>query len=138
MKSKYEFSGLKKEEPVETGNREDIFFYMLDILENGNLKFSTENFSEIFDIIPDGKYWIAQNIVSRKGKKKLFLGRVVCALKRDIAEFIENLVKVEDLRNFILSPVFACDSKITVLVSDEGLFLLYKKGDSKDTFFQPA
>jgi len=135
MKNMYEFSGLKKEKSVETGKSRDIFFSMLDIIENGNLEFSTENFSEILAIIPDGKYWIAQNLVSWKGKKKLFLGRIACAFKHDIAEYIEHLVKIEDLRNFILCPVFISDSKITVLISDEGLFLLYKKGDSKDTFF---
>jgi len=103
MRSRFEFSGLKKEYVVEAGNGDDIFFRMLDFVKD-NLIFVTDDPSEIFDLIPDGRYWIAQNMVSRKGKKRLFSGSgLVCAFRHDIVEFIKWLIESGDLRNVIES-----------------------------------
>jgi hypothetical protein len=128
MRSKFEFTGLNKENDPVDGYGDAIFFNMLDIAENGNLKFCTENASKIFNSIPDGKYWIAQDAVSYKGKKRLFLGSgVVCALKEEINKFIEKLIEKEDLRAFLLCPVLENDPEFVVFISDEGVFFLYEK-----------
>jgi len=126
MRSKFTFSGLTKES-VETSTGEDIFFYMLDIVETGNLEFFSENLYDIFERIPDGKYWIAQNIVSQKWKKRLFLGSIACASENEIERFIKELIETGDLRNFILCPAVELSCKFAVLISDEGSFFLYKK-----------
>jgi len=131
MKSKYEFLDLKKEYIVAPGDDEDIFFRMLSIAEHGSLNLVTDHISEINNSIPDGKYWIAQNIESRKGKKRFFLGRVACAFKDEIIDFIERSIKKDDLRNLIIQPIFECDWKFVVLVSEEGSFFLYQNVPSK-------
>lgn len=129
MKSRFEFTALKKDDTAEAEGDEGVFFAMLDVVEHGHLILHTENISEAFNLLPDGRYWIAQNVVAYKGRKRWLAGRMARASKEAISDFLVHLTASGDLRDFVLYPAFE-DFALVLFVTDEGVFLLYEKRGS--------
>lgn len=63
-----------------------------------------DSFDELRKYLLDSAYYIAHNLITRKGKVSTFRGCLFMAAKDDIVRFLDGTIKCGDMREFLLSP----------------------------------
>lgn len=119
MKNEYLFNSLKKEELSSKNEEENIFFKMHHISMNGRINYTATCLSDIFNYLSESEYYIAHNMISRKGKKMILNGRVFRAKGEDIISFLHQSEKGGDLRTMLIAPVFSDSAKEVFYISEE-------------------
>lgn len=124
MENKYSFEFLRKNTLSSLEEESTLFFKMQHVVRNGKIKCSFNNLNELYDVLTHSDYYIAHNLVGRRGKKKFFKGRLFISGKNDLVCFVNKCVNNNDLRCFLISPMFL-DIPEFVVYLDEEQILLY-------------
>lgn len=123
MKNKYSFDLLTKKKLPSNEEEEVIFWKMLNILEKGTIKHSFDSLNELSSELSFDDYYIAHNLIASKGKRKIFKGRVFISKKNDLIYFLNGSFTINDVRCFLISPVFPNESKYVIYIDEEQIHL---------------
>ncbi|KKI44710.1 hypothetical protein [Hafnia alvei] len=123
MKNNYSFDLLEKKETYSGPDKNELFFCMLNLTKNSNSIALIESVCELGDWLSDDNYYIAHNIVFYKGKKAFFNGSMVIASKNNLINFIKKSMYLNELRDFLISPVFNGCPSYVIVVNDESFYL---------------
>ncbi len=121
MKNNYSFELLTRKEIYSGSNKSDLFFSMLELTKCGAI-YPVDTFVELEDKLSDNQYYIAHNLVFRKGKKVLFNGELVVSYRNDLIDFLAKSIESNDLRNLLISPVFDESPSYVVSINDESFY----------------
>ncbi|MBE8597291.1 hypothetical protein [Xenorhabdus sp. BG5] len=105
MKNEYSFNFLIKKELLSGKERENIFFEMFEFVTDGIL-YESSSLDSLKDILCEESYYIAHNLVSYKGKKAIFKGKIVVSEKENLVSFLYKSAELNDLRTLLIAPVF--------------------------------
>ncbi|EGI1937928.1 hypothetical protein K7N57_000726 [Salmonella enterica] len=100
---------------------------MLNIIETGKIKHSFDSLNELYNELSFDDYYIAHNFIVRKGKRKIFKGRVFISKKNNLISFLNESRTVNDVRNFLISPVFSNESGYVVYIDEEQIHLYFSE-----------
>lgn len=127
MKNNYKFINLKKEHADFSQNeKSEIFFLMTDFITDNTVNIVSDTVTELKKILNGDLFFIAHNFVSMKGKRKIFNGDLAIAQKFDLIDFIENSIAVDDLRSFLISPIFKSEPDYVIYIGEDAYFSKYK------------
>lgn len=124
MRNKYSFEFLKKNTLSSLEEEGALFFKMQHVVRNGEIKCSFNKLDELFDVLTHSNYYIAHNLVGKRGKEMFFKGRLFISRKNDLVSFVNKSVNNNDMRCFLISPMFL-DVPEFVVYLDEDQILLY-------------
>jgi len=125
MKNKYTFKLLERKEIYSGSNRSELFSSMLELTKNASSIYLMETFSTLLGKLSDEHYYLAHNIVFRKGGKVVFQGEIIVVTRDDLIDFLKKSIEINDLRDFLISPVFDEYPSYVVSVND-GSFYFFK------------
>jgi hypothetical protein len=125
MKNKYTFKLLEGKRVYSGLNRNEIFSSMLELTKNTSLIHLMETFSALLGKLFDGHYYLAHNIVFRKGGKFAFQGEIMVLTRIELMGFLKKTIEINDLRDFLIPPVFDGSPSYVVSVND-GSFYFFK------------
>lgn len=125
MKNKYTFKLLERKEIYSGSNRSELFSSMLELTKNASSIYLMETFSTLLGKLSDEHYYLAHNIVFRKGGKVVFQGEIIVVTRDDLIDFLKKSIEINDLRDFLISPVFDGHPSYVVSVND-GSFYFFK------------
>lgn len=123
MKNEYSFNHLIKQEIASREKEADVFYDMLNIIKTGVIIRSVDKPEELYEMLKHDKYYIAHNLVLRKGKSEIFKGRVFISNKEDLIDFLHGAYIRKDLRPFLISPIFSEKPQKVVYIDEEQVHL---------------
>ncbi|KMT52402.1 hypothetical protein [Pseudomonas fildesensis] len=129
MNNNYRFEKLKKLELGPNENKEDIYSLMLRPTLSGNIIQVFDSLAELKPNLSSDYYYIAHNLVTRKGKKIFFKGDLYKAKIHDLLNFLDEAINSDDLRELLISPVEA-NSTRKVFYCSEDAFYMYAAEDN--------
>ncbi|CNF23207.1 Uncharacterised protein [Yersinia nurmii] len=122
MKNKYNFELLEKKEIYSGRDKSELFFSMLSLTKSGSSIYLMDTFNELESKLTDETFYIAHNLVSRKGKQVYFNGEIVMASRSCLIEFLKKSLEINDLRDFLISPIFDDSPHYVVFINDESFY----------------
>jgi len=122
MKNKYTFKLLEEKDVYSGSNKNELFTSMLELTKNASLIQPIETFSSLQDKLSDDHYYLAHNIVFRKGGKVTFQGEIMVVTRKNLMDFLKKSIEVNDLRSFLISPIFDESPSYVVSVNDESFY----------------
>ncbi|TKU16469.1 hypothetical protein [Citrobacter sp. wls827] len=125
MKNEYLFNSLVKQNLPSGEEEEFVFLKMLNIIETGAIKHSFDSLNELYDEFFFSDYYIAHNFIIRKGKRKIFKGRVFISKKDDLISFLNESRTINDVRSFLISPAFHNELEYVFYVDEEQIHLYF-------------
>lgn len=125
MKNEYFFNSLVKQSLPSNEEEEVVFWKMLNILEKGIIKYSFDSLNELYNALSFGDYYIAHNFIVRKGKRKIFKGRVFMSKRNDLISFLNESYTINDVRCFLISPVCPNELKYVFYIDEEQIHLYF-------------
>lgn len=125
MKNEYSFNSLVKQTLPSNEEEEAVFWKMLNILEKGTIKHSFDSLNELYNELSFDDYYIAHNFIVRKGTRKIFKGRVFISKRNDLISFLNESFIINDVRCFLISPVFPNESKYVFYIDEEQIHLYF-------------
>ncbi|TLI77877.1 hypothetical protein FEK43_22370 [Escherichia sp. E2562] len=129
MKNKFSFAGLAAEKrDFNVLDKEKIFFSMRDVIRRGGDALWVSDFSELGLLMTDDEYYIAINIVVKKGKECFFRENLVSSLKGSLLDYLKGEVDMASgySRPFIISPLFTEKPSYVILITEEAGIIYYK------------
>lgn len=125
MKNEYSFNFLVKQKLPSSEEEENVFWKLLNTLEKGTIKHSFASQNELYNELSFEDYYIAHNFIVRKGKCKIFKGRIFISKKNDLISFLNESCNINDVRCFLISPVFTNESKYVIYISEDQIHLYF-------------
>lgn len=122
MKNKYSFKLLETKEIYSGQDKSELFFSMLSLTKNCNSICLIDTFSELERKLADEFFYIAHNLVSRKGNQVYFNGEMVVTSRHCLIEFLSRTIEINDLRDFLISPIFDNTPHYVVSINDESFY----------------
>lgn len=122
MKSQYKFDFLKKSEVSSKYSESSLFFKMRALMDSEEMKFLFDGVDGVVDILTERYYYVAHNLLTFRGKKPIFLGKVFVAEKSDLILFIRHSTKCNDLRSMLLSPCFDNEPDQVIHVTEDACY----------------
>lgn len=122
MKNKYTFELLEKKEIYSGQDKSKLFFSMLSLTKNSSSIYLVDTFDELESKLADEVFYIAHNLVSRKGKQVYFNGEMVVTSRSCLIDFLKRSVEINDLRDFLISPIFDDYPHYVVFINDESFY----------------
>lgn len=122
MKNLYKLNNLTYQELVEDNDsRENIFFRMKELrAEHGQLT-PLDTLDDLARFInTDQLFYMAHNCVSFRGKVERFIGQLARAAGSEIFHFIQKSIDDNDLRAFLIAPVFSHQPSWVIHIHDDG------------------
>lgn len=119
MKNQYCFERLYKDELPADVDEAAIFFAMLNLSSDSTHATSLDNIDEFEHWLTSDRYYVANNLVARKGKTVIFKGRVVLAELSNLVSFLRTAIADKDLRPLLISPIFEEKPKQVIFISEE-------------------
>lgn len=129
MKKKFSFENLEAEErEFSISAKESIFFSMYDLLRNCAHPIWINTIYELDSLLINETYYIALNIISRKGKQEFFREELVLCSKIGLLHFLSKEVDTvsEYSRPFLISPLFSTQPEYVVSINEEACIRYYK------------
>ena len=123
MKNNYLFDLLVKKEIYSDANKNELFFSMLNLTKNSNYIYPISTLNELESQLSENDYFIAHNLVIYKGKKAILKGEIAIASKDNLLDFLKKSIDSDDLRNFLISPVFNDRPNYVIAVNDDSFYL---------------
>ena len=123
MKNEYSFDFLMKQNLPSGEEEESVFLKMSNIIETGVIKRSFDSLNELYNELSHCDYYIAHNFIVRKGKKKIFKGRVFTSKKNDLISFLNELHTKNDIRSFLISSAFHDELEYVFYIDEEQIHL---------------
>jgi hypothetical protein len=96
-----------------------IFFAMLNLSSDSMHATSLDDIDEFEDWLTSDRYYVANNLVARKGKTAIFKGRVVLAELSNLVSFLRAAIADKDLRPLLISPIFEEKPQQVIFISEE-------------------
>lgn len=125
----YKFSFLQHDEVLlNSAGKQDIFIAMKNKVmgKPGLLLNMWDTDGCDSEFVVGDRFYIAHNLLLRKGKVEIFAGELVQTSRADLLEFLKHALDRDDMRNFLISPIFDNDPVYVVLTDEDGNFLLYQ------------
>lgn len=118
MKNQYQFEQLSKIELSRDVDEASIFLAMYELSVKSTLisSFPTDEFEKS---LSNEQYHVANKLVTRKGKKLIFSGKVVLAEKLSLISFLKKAITKNDLRPLLISPRFSVKPKQVIFISED-------------------
>jgi hypothetical protein len=110
---------LDKDELPADVDEAAIFFAMLNLSSDSMHATSLDDIDEFEDWLTSDRYYVANNLVARKGKTVIFKGRVVLAELSNLVSFLRAAIADKDLRPLLISPIFEEKPKQVIFISEE-------------------
>lgn len=123
MKNEYSFNSLVKQNLPSSEEEESVFLKMLNVIEIGAIKHSFNSLNELYNELSFGDYYIAHNFIVRKGRRKIFKGRVFISKKADLISFLNESRTINDVRVFLISPAFNNELEYVFYIDEEQIHL---------------
>lgn len=119
MKNQYFFERLDKNELPADADEAAIFFAMLNLSNDSTFATSSDNINDFEHWLTSDRYYVANNLVARKGKTVIFKGRVVLAELSNLVSFLRAAIADDDLRPLLISPIFEAKPEQVIFISEE-------------------
>ena len=75
--------------------------------------------SELFPFLEEELYYVANNLVSHKGKSVIFRGDLVISERNDLISYLKNAIKDHDLRPLLIAPFFSTRPQQVIFVTED-------------------
>ena len=118
MKNQYQFEHLSKIELPSDVDEASIFFAMYE-LSGKSTPITSFTIDEFKDSLLNGQYYVAHKLVTHKGKKLIFKGKVVLAEKINLISSLKNAFAENNLRPLLISPHFSVTPKQVIFISED-------------------
>ncbi|WP_407483147.1 hypothetical protein [Elizabethkingia meningoseptica] len=125
MKNQFEFKGLKTESITPKIHPDKLFAAMCNFCDNGLPKYFTSSIEEFFWRIPNMVYCIVNNKITFKGGRSTFEGKMVYATKRNLMEFLMKAAEKEELKDYLIAPIFETEPPLVGWITKTGSFCVY-------------
>ncbi|REF26733.1 hypothetical protein BDD26_1415 [Xenorhabdus cabanillasii] len=125
MKNEYYFNLLVKKEIPPNKDHEDIFFKMFEFVMGGTL-YESSSLDSLKDILCEESYYIAHNLVTYKGNKAIFKGKVVASEKENLVSFLYKSAELDDLRALLIAPIFNEKPKYVIYLTEDSCHFYHK------------
>jgi hypothetical protein len=122
MKNKYTFELIGEKDNYSELNKDELFYSMLELTKNASSIYLIETFSSLVDKLSEDRYFIAHNLLLRKGGKVFFQGEIIVITRGDLINFLAKLIEINDLRDFLISPVFDKHPSYVVSIYDDSFY----------------
>ncbi|ARB28457.1 hypothetical protein ATI14_1295 [Pseudomonas tolaasii NCPPB 2192] len=124
MKNSYHLNKLQKVELSLNENKEYISSFLLKTTLSGEIIETFDSLADLRIHLNSDLYYVAHNLVARKGGKIIFKGELYKATLSDLLEFLGDSIKSNDLRELLISPVKAYPNS-KVFYCTEDAFYMY-------------
>ena len=124
MKNAYRTCGLTKKSELSTDAGAGVFFKALDFCSARPVVRSGDSSNILEEFLRAGEFFVAHNVVRRKGRVRIFEGTGSVAQAEDVLGFIRSKIAAEDLRSLLICPVSIDEPSAVLLVSEDVFFLV--------------
>lgn len=118
MKNHYQFEHLSKIELPNDVDEALIFFAMYELSVKSKL-FTSFTIDEFEKTLSNGQYYVANKLMTHKGKNLIFKGKLVLAEKPELISFLKTAIAENDLRPLLISPLFRIRPKQVIFISED-------------------
>ena len=118
MKNHYQFKHLSKIELPNDVDEALIFFAMYELSVKSTL-FTSFTIDEFEKTLSNGQYYVANKLMTHKGKNLIFKGKLVLAEKPELSSFLKTAIAENDLRPLLISPLFRIRPKQVIFISED-------------------
>ncbi len=118
MKNHYQFKHLSKIELPNDVDEALIFFAMYELSVKSTL-FTSFTIDEFEKTLSNGQYYVANKLMTHKGKNLIFKGKLVLAEKPELISFLKTAIAENDLRPLLISPLFRIRPKQVIFISED-------------------
>lgn len=123
MKNSYHFNNLNKFDLNPDEDKEYIHSSMLKSTMSGDIIQAFDTLAALRAHLNSDLYYIAHNLVTRKGKRIIFKGELYKTTLIDLLEFLDEAVKSGDLRELLISPVQAHPSRKVFYCTEDAIYM---------------
>ncbi|WP_368543480.1 hypothetical protein [Enterobacter soli] len=123
MKNEYSLNFLEKQRLPSSEKEESVYFKMLHVIETGKIKHSFNSLDELYNKLSLNDYYIAHNLIIRKGNKKIFKGRVFISKRDKLISFLNKSRAINDIRSYLISPAINNEFDYVCYVDDDQIHL---------------
>ena len=81
--------------------------------------FTSFTIDEFEKTLSNGQYYVANKLMTHKGKNLIFKGKLVLAEKPELISFLKTAIAENDLRPLLISPLFRIRPKQVIFISED-------------------
>lgn len=121
----YRFVGLKQSGFSPHLNVSETYFSMRRLCLHESMLVLADGIDQVLSLLSESQYYVAQDLVSYKGKTITFRGQFAMAESKSLKAFLQHAAATGDLRPMLISPVFGSSTPLQVIAVTEDVCCLY-------------
>lgn len=120
MKNLYTFKKLNRATVDTFIDEAALFFAMHDFIGSSGRSTYLDSFEEVEMLLNKEVYYVAHDVIVRRGKALLFRGRLVASEKSNLISYLKDAISQDDLRPLLIAPVFDTSPDQVIYLADDG------------------
>ncbi|WP_268799279.1 hypothetical protein [Pseudomonas huanghezhanensis] len=121
----YRFVGLEQSEFSLHQDLSETYFAMRELCLPEAMLVLSDGIDDVLSLLSESQYYVAQDLVSYKGKTITFRGQFAMAESKSLKAFLQHAAATDDLRPMLISPVFGSSTPLQVIAVTEDVCCLY-------------